>query len=266
MHFAISLAVFVILVALMVVYWFPGNLFFMEGGWDGIKIIAPIDLILGPALTLIFYRPWKKNVRFDMSVIVALQVVALGYGVYTAYGQRTAAIVFAENRFETVSYTEFKAAQKAVEAIGQTTQTIRELGGNMPVIVYAEPFTGEEHREYFESVLNGGPELRERSDRYRLLSALPNSVLGTMAGEQAEEIASNDIPGDIGNASDKGLELDRSDAEFATITEVPAASKPLPERFMSAEELRFDLKARFNTGEIVLDPKTFELLRITPDE
>ena len=235
-HFAISLVVFVVLVALMAIYWFPGNLFFMDGGWEGLKIIAPIDLVLGPALTLAFYRPWKKSVKFDMSFIVAVQVAALGYGIYAAHDQRTAAIVFSENRFETLSYNEFKAAQKENEEKGRPGKSIEDLGGKMPVIVYAEPFDRDGFAEYLEDAFNGGLELRERSDRYRLLSSLTDEL-------------------------DEFRLTDNADAD-KTITEVPASSKPSSD----TEELRFRLIARYIDGEITLDPKTYEISRITRDK
>ena len=46
LHFAVSLIVFVALVAIMRLIWYPGDLFFMDGGWQGLKILAPIDLVL----------------------------------------------------------------------------------------------------------------------------------------------------------------------------------------------------------------------------
>ena len=51
-HFGISLIVFIVLAAIMRLVWYPGDLFWMDGGWQGMQLIAPIDLVLGPALTL----------------------------------------------------------------------------------------------------------------------------------------------------------------------------------------------------------------------
>jgi len=234
-HFAISMLVFCAIAALMVFYWFPGELFFMEGGWDGLKIIAPIDLVLGPALTLIFYRPWKKNVRFDMSVIVLLQVVALGYGVHAAYGQRTAAIVFAQDRFETVSYNEFKTAQQISREKGRHPKSLDELGGKMPVLVYAEPI--EDYRKYLEEILNDDLELRERSDRYRRLTTLTNEL---------DRFRTGILP---------------AETDETVIVEVPASSKPdnLPEVF------RVPIKARNADGEVTLDSETYEITQISQD-
>ena len=240
-HFAISVAVFCALVAVMVFSWLPGELFFMEGGWDGIKIIAPIDLVLGPALTLIFYRPWKKNVRFDMSFIVFLQVAALGYGVYTAHGQRTAAIVFAEHRFETVTYNEFKAAQRISRENHRHPKSIDELGGKMPLLVYAEPFKGDDHIKYMEEALNGDLELRERSDRYRPLDTLTTEL--DEFRQPAAASANDTVAG----------------AVSGVIKEVPAASK------LQTGELQVPIKTISATGILTLDPDTYEITGISRD-
>jgi len=158
-HFGISLIIFIGLAAIMRFIWFPDDLFFMDGGVQGLKIIAPIDLILGPALTLCFYRPWKKNIKLDMGVIAAVQIAALGFGVYQVYSQRTAAIVFAEHRFETLTYKEFKEVSKELEDAGITPKSLKEFG-SMPIVVYAKPFAGESRGKYQSS-------LSERTDRVR---------------------------------------------------------------------------------------------------
>lgn len=233
-HFGISLAVFGILVAIMVYSWFPGNLFFMEGGLEGLKIIAPIDLILGPALTLAFYRPWKKSVKLDMALIVAVQIVALGYGVYAAHGQRTAAIVYAQtdfgaSRFETVSFNEYRDARKINLEEGRPVKSLDNFGGKMPIVVYAEPFTGDDARANLEDILNGGLELRERSDRYRPLTDMPDELADALA------------------------------AGSTMVTEVPASSKS------ESKPVEFSgpLKARFGSGELTVDVATGKITQIT---
>ena len=42
-----------------------------------------IDVILGPLLTLLVYKQGKKTLLFDLTVIVLLQISALGYGLWT---------------------------------------------------------------------------------------------------------------------------------------------------------------------------------------
>ena len=151
----------------------------------------------------------------------------------------SAAIVFAEDRFETLTHTEFKIAQKTNREKGRPTKSIEALGGKMPVIVFAQPFNKDEFAEYLEDIFNGGLELRERSDRYRLLSSLTDEL---------DKFRIKDAPttGDEGEGD---------------VTEIPASSKP-----NVAGEVRFPLVGRFSDGEIVLDAKTYELVQIIRDE
>ena len=98
-HLALSLLVFLSLVAVMATLWFPGELFFFDGGWQGLKLVALVDIVLGPALTFLLWRPRKSDLSMDMSLVALIQVAALGYGFSTTYQQRTVAVVFAENKF-----------------------------------------------------------------------------------------------------------------------------------------------------------------------
>lgn len=238
-HFSISVLVFIVLVALMMKFWFPGDLFLMDGGWQGLKIIAPIDLVLGPALTLLFYRPLKKSLKFDMTMIASVQILALAFGVYTAYQQRTAALVFAENRFETISYSELKAANKEMQERDLPFKTIDEFGG-MPAIVYAIPYADkEDYKVYFGEIMNGAPELRERSARYIPIS-------------QARK------------AMTEWIITDKDDAEAAGETvEIPAsatADSPANEDAAPAEEV-YKLVARYIDGTIKFDGDNYKIER-----
>lgn len=227
-HFSISLAIFLLLIWLMVRFWFPGDLFLMDGGWQGLKIIAPIDLILGPALTLLFYRPWKKSLKFDMAMIATVQILALGFGVYTAYHQRTAAIVFAENRFETLSLNEFKAAQAELREQNLPARPISDFG-RMPIMVYAESFGSEGYGKYLEDIMNGLPELRERSDRYHPLA------------QSMDKIAKFQIS---------------TQADGTTIEEPQVAAAKPPE-----SQGTYEIKARYLFGTIKFDGDNYKIER-----
>ncbi|MCH2041473.1 MAG: hypothetical protein MK185_12645 [Saccharospirillaceae bacterium] len=92
-HFLASLVVFAILTALIFFYWFPGILRVADPSWQQILIvIAGVDLVLGPALTLIIFNPAKKSLKMDLSIIAALQIAALAYGSYTVHNTRPLAL------------------------------------------------------------------------------------------------------------------------------------------------------------------------------
>lgn len=253
-HFGISLIIFVVLAAMMRIIWYPDDLFWIDGGWQGLKIIAPIDLVLGPALTLCFYRPWKKNLKFDMSVIAAVQIAALGYGVYAAYNQRPAAIVFAENRFETLSLSTYRSATKELEENGFTPVPLREFGKGMPVVVHAEDFVGDDYGNYLADILNGLPELRERSDRYRNIADARDKIAKYRLGAEqtGTSIATSD---DAGNTAGDTIEIPASSQSDST----------KEDQSDQKERELYQLKGKFDVGTIEFDPATFAWIEIAHD-
>ncbi|MHB8453444.1 MAG: hypothetical protein ACYDDO_01845 [Acidiferrobacterales bacterium] len=106
LHLGISAVVYIVLLCLVIFFWYPQPFFAADGGWQGIRIITGIDLILGPALTLIVFRPGKRGLKLDLSLIVALQLAALSWGVWTVYNQRTVLVVFADHAFYSLSSPE----------------------------------------------------------------------------------------------------------------------------------------------------------------
>ena len=104
LHFLISLTIFSVLLAVITLIWYPTPFFTASGGWEGIRLVAFVDIVLGPVLTLAVSNPSKarKALMGDMSVIIAAQLLALGFGIFTVYNQRPVAIVFWEDAFYAV--------------------------------------------------------------------------------------------------------------------------------------------------------------------
>lgn len=102
-HLGISLAIFLVLLAVLVFDWYRFPLFSIEGGWKAVQIIAGCDIVLGPLLTLIVYKPGKPRLKLDLSIIAAIQFAALVAGMTITYLQRPALMVFAEERFHSLT-------------------------------------------------------------------------------------------------------------------------------------------------------------------
>jgi hypothetical protein len=98
-HLALSLVVATTTFLAIFFLWFPGALFEAAGGRKLFFLIAGVDVVLGPLLTLIIFAPGKKGLKFDLTVIALLQVSALAYGVHVLSVARPAFIVFAVDRF-----------------------------------------------------------------------------------------------------------------------------------------------------------------------
>ena len=87
-HFLISLAIFFVLAYLVLYHWYPDIFFSIDGGWEGMRIIIGVDLILGPVLTLIVFRAGKPGLKFDLAAIGTLQAVCLTVGTCIVYSER----------------------------------------------------------------------------------------------------------------------------------------------------------------------------------
>jgi hypothetical protein len=105
-HLLISLAIFFVLLYLIIFQWYPSYYFHIDGGYRGIITIFLVDVVLGPGLTLLVFKPGKPGLKFDMTAIVALQVVALSWGIKSVYTERPMLTVFYDGKFSCMSYSE----------------------------------------------------------------------------------------------------------------------------------------------------------------
>lgn len=89
-HLIFSLVIFIVFIWVMLVYWFPQPHFSLNGGWQGVRIMVLVDLVIGPLLTFFLYNTCKskKELRFDLGLIIVIQFALLVYGITTVYSQR----------------------------------------------------------------------------------------------------------------------------------------------------------------------------------
>ena len=232
-HLTLSLLIFSTLVFMMAFYWFPGSLFFIDGGWQGLKLVAMIDLVLGPALTLFLYKPGKPKLVMDMSMIAALQVAALGYGFYTTHDQRTAAIVYADRGFNTLAARDHLEANQELLALDRQPQSIAKAGFlSLPKMLAPAPGKGE-FGQYMSELLNGYPEPHARSDLYVPLADNLHQI--------KQDALSESQLADSGALSAVTTALGKHDLELGDV-----------------DIYRF--KARYANGVLLFDPVTVSIL------
>ena len=130
-HLAISFAIFLVLLYFILVQWYPEPLFSTDGGWRVIRIIAGVDLILGPLLTLIIFKAGKPGLKFDLSMIALVQVIALTWGVWATYNERPAAIIYTLDFFTPVP------AHQLTE-YGITNKELKKFGDDWPILIYID--------------------------------------------------------------------------------------------------------------------------------
>jgi len=104
-HLGLSLVVFAVALYLILVHWYPGFHFGVDGGWRGVKIMAGVDLVLGPSLTLIIFNPFKARrlILLDLACIAIVQIGALVWGFYAVHSQRPVAVSYFEGAFQSMT-------------------------------------------------------------------------------------------------------------------------------------------------------------------
>jgi hypothetical protein len=102
-HLGISGLIFLALLYFIVFIWYPQPYFAADGGWQGIRLVTAIDLVLGPLLTLIVFKSGKPGLKLDLTFIALVQFTALLWGTWTIYDQRTAMVTYAGGMFFTMN-------------------------------------------------------------------------------------------------------------------------------------------------------------------
>jgi len=88
-HFAASATILALLVAWVLGSLYPPPLLDLQGGAKILALLVLVDVVLGPMMTLIVYKPGKRTLLLDMTVIVVLQLAALVYGAHNIYTKST---------------------------------------------------------------------------------------------------------------------------------------------------------------------------------
>lgn len=148
LHFLFSVSVFSLLVGILLQFWYPKPYFSASGGWQGIRLVAAVDLVLGPLITLIIFDPKKsrRELSIDIGVVVLIQMAALLWGMKAVYDQRPVAVVFLDTSFYTVPAA-------AISAQGIDLETLDTFGAQRPVYVFARrPEVGPEQARFQQAL------------------------------------------------------------------------------------------------------------------
>ena len=98
-HFTASTFIVGTLALITLTIWYPQGLASLQGVLPILGLVAVVDVVLGPALTFIVFTPGKRTLKFDLSIIVAIQLAALAYGSWTIASQKPEYLVYLYDRF-----------------------------------------------------------------------------------------------------------------------------------------------------------------------
>jgi len=141
-HFGISFVIFLILLYFVIFHWYPTPFFTTDGGWQGIRLIVLVDLVLGPVLTFVVFNPIKKTTRhlkMDLSIIALCQVAALIWGTWAVHNERPYLIIFSDQTFYGLPYYQIKET-------GLTKSDVSKFGHTAPIKVFTDMPTRPDER------------------------------------------------------------------------------------------------------------------------
>ncbi|MEQ8408976.1 MAG: hypothetical protein RKH07_11935 [Gammaproteobacteria bacterium] len=178
-HLGVSVSIFLVLLGIIVAVWFPGILFSIDGGWNGLRIIIAVDLVLGPLLTLIVFKAGKPGLKFDLTCIALFQAVCMAGGMWVVHSERPVALVLAFDTIYSLTADEFADYEKDVSVL-------QTFPGSSPKLVYTELPENQVSAEIanIRGQFIGDP-LFIQTDRYRPFPATEAEVAAIYRWEEA---------------------------------------------------------------------------------
>ena len=171
LHLSVSATVVGIVCALIFFVWYPQPYFHIVGAESVLKVLIGVDLVVGPLLTLILYKPNKPGLKFDMSVIVAIQLIALIYGTTVIYQERPYFVVFAIDRFEVMAYNEIDPDQIPNDSLRDKPF----IGPMLAVALF--PDSEQERQHLLDDFLAGKPDIERRPEYWDVYAKHSASVI-----------------------------------------------------------------------------------------
>jgi hypothetical protein len=175
-HMLLSGLVATMTIIMVFFVWYPVPLDKATGVTEIFLILLAVDIMMGPFMTLVVYKRGKPGLKFDLFVIVTLQIAALIYGMSTVFVGRPAFIVFNQDRFDIARLVEIDvaSAKKAEQAGNQ----LAKPGWLHPHWIAAVP-PGDRKRaeEILFSAVDGGPDWPQLPELYVPLEQVKQQML-----------------------------------------------------------------------------------------
>jgi len=159
----VSLAVWalaaIVLLACTRLFWYQDFLFMHDGGFGGLSLIIPIDLVLGPCLMFVAYNPTKpaRTRVIDVAVVIAIQIAAFAYGLYQIYQQHPVLLTYSDGAFSPVR-GEMLDRQKTSASL------FAPLSTHQPPFLFVKPPSKEYMPRMLNLTLNLGVSMNSQVD------------------------------------------------------------------------------------------------------
>ena len=163
-HLLGSLLLAVLAAALVFLLWYPYPYRELAGGSELFILIVAVDVVCGPLLTAVLFNRAKPRAELwrDLGLIVAIQLAALAYGLFTVWQARPLFLAQETDRFKVVMAVDVDSA-----ALAKLDVTLKPTLLSGPVIVaLREAKDSKERSKVLLESIQGGRDYAERPEFY----------------------------------------------------------------------------------------------------
>jgi len=116
LHVTASLCLFVLGLGILYFGWYQWPGWYLTGSLTIVMMMAGIDVVLGPLLTLIIANPKKprRELARDIAIIATVQLLAMSYGLMTLWHGRPLYYTFSTRFLEMVQASDLNAGEIAL--------------------------------------------------------------------------------------------------------------------------------------------------------
>jgi hypothetical protein len=178
LHLVGSVGVVGLVTVVLVRLWFPAPYSKLSGGLELLALLLTVDVVVGPVLTVVVASPGKplRVLARDLLVILALQLGAFGYGLYTLAFARPVGLVFEVNHLRVISSADIDS-----DLLRDAPADMRQLSWTGPrVFASVKPTDGKQLLEAIDYGL-AGVDLAMLPKHWRPYAALQTEVLKVAA-------------------------------------------------------------------------------------
>jgi hypothetical protein len=156
-HLLGSATVLSLVLGLLYLGWYHWPGWYLSDVAKVVGIMTVVDLALGPLLTFVIASPTKprSELKRDIGVIIALQLVALGYGTVQLWNGRPLYYAFSENILQVVQAYDLEPVELALAE--QSKAPLRPHWYSLPRWIWAPlPKDAETAAKIAQGAINGG--------------------------------------------------------------------------------------------------------------
>jgi len=197
-HAALSAAVFAAVIYVVLALWFPQPYFRIDGGLAMIALAAAVDLVIGPLITLLVYRPLRRDNAINFAMIAFLQAAALTWGVQVLYSQRPLYVAYVGGPVRTF----FPVTEALIRSTPPAAELRARLKGHPPLVFIPLSSDPAQARAMLMSALMGGPSLLSST---HLWLPIEGRALATVIEETRDRAALEALAPDAGGLIDEFL-------------------------------------------------------------